>query len=290
MNAIDIDAALVVYLSRGWQLLPCQPLAKRPITARGFRDATDDPARVAAWRRRWPDANWAVATGAVSGVIVIDIDAHHGGPRALAALEARLGPLPAGPRVRTPHGGSHYFFAYPADGRPIPCSAGRLGPGVDVRGDGGYVLVPPSRVRRADGAIAAYAWQVPPPPVGTPLPELPPTWLAALRATSATVAVGPAFPAPSECDGFADGTRNDSLARVGGLLRRLGLSPAAIERALVALNETLCQPPLPADEVQKLARGLGRYPPVRPGAAPAGAGRRRVIGVARPVLRAEVPR
>jgi hypothetical protein len=283
MNALD--AALAVYLSLGWRLLPCQPCAKRPITARGFKDATADPARVAAWRRCWPSANWAVATGAVSGVVIIDIDAHHGGPQALAALEARLGPLPAGPRVRTPHGGSHHFFAYPTDGRPVPCSAGRLGPGVDVRGDGGYALLPPSRVRRHDGSVGTYRWEAPLPPGRGPLPALPPAWLAVLRATSAAVAT---HSEPGERAGFADGTRNDSLARVGGLLRRLGLSPAAIERALVALNETLCQPPLPSDEVQKLAHGLGRYPPVRPGAAPAVAGRRRVIGVARPVLRAEV--
>jgi hypothetical protein len=258
------DAALAVYRALGWRLFPCQPCAKRPIPPRGFHDATADAAIIARWLRQHSRANWAVATGAASGIVVIDIDAQHGGPQALAALEARLGPLPAGPRARTPHGGSHYFFAYPTDGRQVPCSVGRLGPGVDVRGDGGYVLLPPSRVRRADGSIGTYQWEAPLPPGGGPLPALPPAWLAALRAAPCTTRSvtgedrDPGYGV--EIDAIPEGRRNIFLAAVAGLLRRYGLAPAAVARGVAAVNTAVCAPPLADVEARRLALGMCRYP------------------------------
>jgi putative DNA primase/helicase len=75
--------------------------------------------------------------------VVIDIDPDHGGERSLAALLNERGPLPASRTVRTGSGGRHLYFSHP--GEPVPNDTGRrLGPGLDVRGDGGYVIAPPS--------------------------------------------------------------------------------------------------------------------------------------------------
>ena len=110
---------------------------KHPRVTGGFKAATIDPKQITSWWTKWPDANIGIATGAISGIVVIDID----GPKGLEALrqlEAELGPLPPGPTAKTARG-SHRFFGH--TGEFTPCSAAD---GLDVRGDGGYVVAPPS--------------------------------------------------------------------------------------------------------------------------------------------------
>jgi hypothetical protein len=104
----------------------CTNVGKHPRIEHGLAAASADPARIAGWWQRWPAANVGVRTGEL---VVVDIDGA-AGARSLAALEAAHGPLPAMRRVRSGCG-THLYFA---DGRDITCSAARLGPGVDVRG------------------------------------------------------------------------------------------------------------------------------------------------------------
>ena len=84
-------------------------------------------------------------------MLVLDIDPSDGGLQSLAALERESGPLPGTARSRTGGGGVHVFFRYPP-GKDVRNSAGWLGPGLDVRGEGGYVVVPPSRTQ------GVYEW------------------------------------------------------------------------------------------------------------------------------------
>jgi hypothetical protein len=107
---------------------------------------------IESWWRAWPKSNVGVITGSVSGLVVIDIDPGHGGVDTMRHLVAQHGPLPTGPRVRTGSGGWHLLFAHP--GGTVRNSVSRIGSGVDVRGDGGYVIAPPSR-HRAGGT---YLW------------------------------------------------------------------------------------------------------------------------------------
>jgi hypothetical protein len=95
--------------------------------------------------------------------VVLDVDRGGGGPESLAALEREHGPAPETARARTGGGGAHLFFGYPPGREEVPNSAGVLGPGLDVRGEGGYVVVPPSRTRGAYGWVdgsppAEAAW------------------------------------------------------------------------------------------------------------------------------------
>lgn len=128
------------YASRGWAVFPCR--GKVPLTANGFKDATTSPEQIGAWWRQYPDANIAVATGKISGIVVVDIDIKKGvaGDESLFALEQKYGKLPDTPTSITPSGGRHYFFKYV---NPVPCKVG-IAPGIDIRGDGGYVILPPS--------------------------------------------------------------------------------------------------------------------------------------------------
>jgi len=145
-----IGAALA-YARRGIPVFPCEPGGKAPLTYNGFWDATTDPRRIKAWWGRWPGANVGVPTGERSGLLVLDVDLRGGGPESLAGLERTGGPLPETAKARTGGGGTHVFFRYPA-GEEVRSSAGKLGPGLDVRGEGGYVVVPPSHTR------SAYEW------------------------------------------------------------------------------------------------------------------------------------
>jgi hypothetical protein len=131
----------MVYARRGWEGFPCKARAKNPATKNGFLDATIDPAQLADWWGRDPCSNVAIRTGEKSGLVVLDIDGEDGFA-ALDELERRHGDLPATASVRTPRGGSHFYFRHP--GIPIRSRQAFPGPGLDVRGDGGYVLAPPS--------------------------------------------------------------------------------------------------------------------------------------------------
>jgi hypothetical protein len=90
----------------------------------------------------WPDANVAIATGMESGIFVLDIDPRHGGDKSLEMLENQYGSLPATLKSKTGNGGWHLFFRHP--GTPIPNLISKIGSGLDIRGDGGYVVAPPS--------------------------------------------------------------------------------------------------------------------------------------------------
>jgi Bifunctional DNA primase/polymerase, N-terminal len=137
--------AALAYAGRGVPVFPCEPGGKRPLTRNGHWDATTDRRAIERWWRRQPSANIGLPTGKESGIVVLDVDAD-GGPESLAKLEREGAPVPKTARTRTGGGGFHLFFRYPGI-TEIRNSAGLLGPGLDVRGEGGYVVVPPSRTR-----------------------------------------------------------------------------------------------------------------------------------------------
>ncbi|MCE9638370.1 MAG: DUF3987 domain-containing protein [Planctomycetes bacterium] len=173
-------------------ILACRNVAKHPMTRHGLRDATKDEAAIRAHWVAAPKANVGIATGAVSGFWVLDVDADKGGFESLARLEAEHGPLPATRTVRTGGGGRHFYFRHP--GLAIKNSVKKLSDGLDVRGDGGYVIAPPS-AHRSGGT---YDWLDEREPVDAP------EWLLArvlapepgTTASSGTTAGRP--PRPSE--------------------------------------------------------------------------------------------
>lgn len=139
----------------GVPVFPCVVEGKRPLTRRGFLDASSDPEQVAAWWSRTPNANIGIPTGAPSGVVVVDVDVHgpHDGRAAYKrATDAGLVDG-AGLLVRTPTGGTHMYF--PATPGREQRSWQAANAGIDFRGDGGYIIAPPSR-RIVDGDVRRY--------------------------------------------------------------------------------------------------------------------------------------
>jgi hypothetical protein len=150
--------AALNYARKGIPVFPCDPRSKRPLTPNGFKDATTDEKQITAWwGKQYPSAMIGMPTGAASGTLVLDSDVDAGegidGPNELAQLVAKNAPLPKTLTSETPRGGTHYHFAW--TGNPvIKNSKGKLGRGLDVRGEGGYVILPPSI--RSDGT--PYRW------------------------------------------------------------------------------------------------------------------------------------
>jgi hypothetical protein len=257
-----LEAALA-YASSGWAVFPvhppsgdgcscgnpaCEHIGKHPRTQHGHLDATCTESAVRQWWGRWPDANVGIATGAKSGLIILDVDPRHGGDETLAEWVRVHGELPNTVEVCTGGGGRHIYFAHL---RGHVRSLG-LAPGVDVKADGGYVVAPPSL--HASGR--RYAWEVSSHPDDTGLAP-PPDWLLALLASPpAAASTGPS----SEVLQIRGGGRNRTLTSLGGTMRRRGMSAEAILAALGADNRRRCVPPLPDTEVQKIARSVSRYP------------------------------
>lgn len=123
------------------------------------------------WWRRWTQANVGVVTGAVSGLVVLDVDPRHGGDESLAEFKAVHGPLPASVESLTGGGGQHLYFRHP--GTTVACRS--IAPGLDVKGDGGVVICPPS----VHTSGRAYAWEVGCAPDEISLADLP-GWLLAM--------------------------------------------------------------------------------------------------------------
>jgi Bifunctional DNA primase/polymerase, N-terminal len=153
--ANSILEAALDYAQRGIPVFPVNPLDKHPLTGRGFKDATTSTLQIETWWKQNPSAMIGIPTGEASGFWVLDADVDPikglDGLAELEKLQAQNGPLPPTLTSITPRGGKHFFFRWSPG---IRNSSSKIAPGLDVRGKGGYVILPPSM--RADGKF--YQW------------------------------------------------------------------------------------------------------------------------------------
>lgn len=250
-DAPDMLAAALKYAERGIPVFSCKK-DKTPLTAHGFKDATTDPDQIRKWWSHFPDASIGGVMGAVSGLDVLDVDPAKGGLESLRALETEHGILPKGtPRTKTGGGGMHIFFRH-APQRIGPISG--LRPGLDVRADDSYVILPPSG--HASGR--RYEWTHP-----LELDKVPewPGWLLGIIADYRANR----SPVEARVDGrpLEAGERNSELVRIAGKLRRAEASKNAILTQLREVNAARCRPPLEDRELEAVARSVGRYSPAK---------------------------
>lgn len=156
VQQLHLPEAARALATAGVPVFPCVPGEKRPLTKRGFHDATTSLDQVSVWWRRWPAANLAIPTGTASGIEVVDIDIHPTGTGFPAFQRARREGLVHGwaALVRTPSGGLHVYF--PADPSREQPSWQASKAHIDFRGTGGYILAPPSQVIQPDGQLHPY--------------------------------------------------------------------------------------------------------------------------------------
>lgn len=255
--AYSIDKAGVCTCG-GTEVNPkCSP-GKHPRTQSGLKEATTDLERITAWWERWPEANVAIPTGQASRIFVIDFDDYKPGAMTVAEFEKEYGTVSHTATVRTGSGGLQLYLLYP-DRLEIRNSAGRLGPHVDTRGEGGYVIAPPSTT------TGRYEWIN-----EAPLEHVPPKLLKTLTSKprrSPGASGGGASRLKTEVmDGgpIHEGTRDETLTRIAGRLHDSTRDLPQLEDDLLAVNEARCNPPLPAGQVLKIARSIYRYEPCRP--------------------------
>jgi hypothetical protein len=214
----------------------------------GVKDATSDEETVPTWWERWPDANVGIATGLVSGLIALDVDPRHGGDNSLADLERRHGPLPDTPRVITGGNGLHLYFRID---RPLGNRVA-FAPGLDFRGDGGFVVAPPSL--HVSGQ--RYIWEETAHHRDLALAVMP-AWLLDLVEQPSRDQL--------QRDGtplvICEGERNRRLFQLACVQRRYGLNAKAIRAYLDIVNREHVQPPLGAAELEKIAVRAATYEP-----------------------------
>jgi hypothetical protein len=154
---LSLSQAAMNYAQMGWPVFPFA--GKLPYKGtHGHKDATVDLQTVEHMWHEHPHANIGLATGAVSGVIVLDLDPRHAEqhtPNLTRVLAERYGNLPEARTARTAHGGLHCYYRHPKDGKSYPNAVKLNGiAGIDARGDGGYVVLPPSRLYNS----LSYQW------------------------------------------------------------------------------------------------------------------------------------
>jgi hypothetical protein len=226
----------------------CESPGKHPLSAlvaNGLKSATTEATTVKDWWTNWPAANIGIATGKV---VVVDVDPRHGGDASLAQLEQKHGKLPASWRVKTGGGGVHIYLDAPSS-IVIKNSAGLLGPGLDVRGDGGYVVAPPS------GHISGeqYAWST-----GKNLAPMPAWLVTALQQPRQKAPLASQEWRQLVREGVTEGKRNDAAARLAGHLLRRYVDPHVALDLLMAWNVTRCTPPLAAVEITTIVNSIAR--------------------------------
>jgi bifunctional DNA primase/polymerase-like protein/primase-like protein len=233
---------------RNIAVFPCAVRSKTPATPHGFLDASTDEGVVTRWWQIEPNYNIGIATGAISNLFVLDIDGLDAEIE-LRKLEAAHGTLPATVEVITGKG-RHLYFRHP--GKPVKNSASKLAEGLDIRGDGGFVVAPPS----VHPSGKQYCWSVD----SARAIASPPAWLIGM-VTAPSNGNGTAFPTPPSewCELVAvvkEGRRDCTLAKVAGCLLRRYVDPLLTLELVQALNTARCQPPLPEADVHRIVDSI----------------------------------
>ena len=233
----------------------CNKVGKRPLTLHGFNDATRDSAVIRGWWRTWENPNIGIATGP-SNVVVCDFDLKTGGMETFARLRSTVSETALlTPTVDTGGGGAHVYYAAPP-GVSIPSRNGILGPGADIKAQGGGIIAPPS----LHAAGKCYLFQEGRSVWDVPLQPLPDVLLRAALAGVPRTARVSQFASPGWSDPIFEGRRNEAITSLAGTLHRRRLPDGVVLTALLAVNETHCVPPLDVRQVEDVARRICAKP------------------------------
>ena len=226
---LPLQAALQLAEEYGYKVFPCNA-DKAPLTPHGFKDASSNRDQIAEWWEQNPEALVGVPTGQVNKLYVIDVD-----PAGMPWYEAHREELTYWRIHRTRREGVHVLYQIGAD-QKFQNSAGKIAPGVDTRGEGGYVIWWP--------AAGLEAW---------------------VDDENAKPPVTEAKPVPPKANGrgngkVKEGARHSALIRAAARLRGAGFNEAVLEAALLEVNRRECDPPQDEAEVRRIAADYSAKP------------------------------
>ncbi|PGR23026.1 DNA primase [Priestia megaterium] len=228
----------------------CGSMGKHPRIKNGFKAATTDLTIIKRWWKQWPNSNIGIPTGQLSGFIAIDIDPRHGGNESLDELISRNGKLPNTVEAITGGGGKHILFKYQGQ----VSNKVEILPGIDIRGDGGYIVVSPS-IHYSGGA---YEWELSSHPIHVPLAEIP-KWLLYMI-TAPKQEQGQYTKKSSNywhavMRGVGEGKRNLTSTKILGHLFRRYVDPYIILAVMEMWNKRN-DPPLTEEELHKIINSI----------------------------------
>jgi len=244
--------AALSYAQNHWSVIPMRAREKRPmIKWQEYQQHCATLEEINYWYQRWPEANVGIVTGSVSGIVVIDIDPKHGGDDSLASWEKKHGPLPRTVEVITGGGGRHLYFKHP--GGVVHNRVGIVA-GIDLRGDGGCAVVPPS----IHPSGKPYTWRAGHELDKMAVAELP-TWLSDLLRDDAKRS-GHTINHWRQLvqEEIPEGERNNTIASLTGHLLWHGVDPDVVMELLLCWNRIRCSPPLDDDEVIRTVLSISR--------------------------------
>ncbi|MET0087663.1 MAG: phage/plasmid primase, P4 family [Sedimenticola sp.] len=248
-NPLHSDA--MNYIRNGYPVIPLGPKSKKPLyRSSGFKDASISEGKVKTWWSENPTANIGIATGIFSGIVVIDVDIK-GGIDGNASYEALRNEhnIPDTRSVRTPSGGTHYYFSLP-EGESVKCRVG-ISPGIDVRGTGGYIVAPPSLT-----STGRYEWT----DENVDIAPIPEGLLDCLNQTGGHNKYQHHGSTDNPFDGVPEGKRDDALFKYACRLKAKGLAKREIRELVLAAAEN-CDPPFPEREARKCVKSAWKYAP-----------------------------
>ena len=228
------------YAHIGWKVLPLQPHEKRPATAHGLKDATNDPEQIKKWWKDNPNYNIGIATGEESmGLYIIDIDVDHekgkDGVQMFKEWQKKHERISNTVTCKTPRGGYHLYFY---DHNNLKNIAGIDGC-IDTRANGGYIVAPPS-IHPNGGT---YTWIRS--PSDKQVANLPRAWLDFISEYRK-----PKERAEEHPRKITQGNRTSTLVSKIGELSHTSIDKATIKATIQALNNTF-EPPLTDEELEK---------------------------------------
>jgi hypothetical protein len=247
---VSLYAYVVGYAQRGLPIFPCQQRGKEPACSRGALDATPNLDRIHAWWGSCNDLNIGLACGDRSGLFVLDIDGAEG-EATVRILEQIHGPWPPTREAITGRdGGRHAYFKLGK--HEVRNSAGKLGAGIDIRGTGGYVLLPPS----IHPSGRPYSWSVD----SADHIALAPDWLHAIIGDHKSSQGKPLEHWHRVLTGeISTGSRNSTLASMCGKLLHSGLNDVVLLLDVMScINHARCNPPLDCREVDNIVASVVR--------------------------------